>query len=542
MANYAQGIRAESQGDTESALKFYKLALDKDPTLTDASLKLAKECLRKRNLKKATSYLKKGIRYSPSNSVLYATLGFTYTLTNENVKARQSINQALSLDQTNHYAHALLYELDLQKQGNLKAQKLLEERSSTLNSKSIFWERLGEAYAHILTERNQMSAQTIANESLPFFKKGLSLSPTNFSLLTRVTEIMTQNKNYEEAAQLYQKALTDQTENEKLLSRLALVYLSWDKKTEAIQTMEKILKLNPKRHTLYLALANLHGQLGHQEKSKKYLKKAHKNNFDPLLLADIAIQNQDLPLAEFFLKETLKKPDANESIWIELTLIFLQQNKLKEALKTITTAYEKFPESIKIILTSAEAHRFAKKMNQAHSLLDKAEQLASQKKEDSFMDEVHYQKGVLYEQNKKYEKAEQHLRKAMQLNPQHHHAMNYLSYMWADQGLHLEEAFVMIKKALSFAPKNPAYLDTLGWVYYQQGKYFKALAKIQQAIQQEEDPEIYEHLGDIYDKMKKFKEASKAWKKAYTLDSDRKNLKQKLKLIKTKIQKNNPPN
>ena len=42
--------------------------------------------------------------------------------------------------------------------------------------------------------------------------------------------------------------------------------------------------------------------------------------------------------------------------------------------------------------------------------------------------------------------------------------------MWAEQGVNLDRAVTMLTKAVTQDPRNGAYLDSLGWVYFRQGK------------------------------------------------------------------------
>src|ERR1039457_1974119 len=75
---------------------------------------------------------------------------------------------------------------------------------------------------------------------------------------------------------------------------------------------------------------------------------------------------------------------------------------------------------------------------------------------------------------KKYEGAEAEFRKVLELDADNAGAMNYLGYMLADRAVRLDEACQLIKKALDLDPQNGAYLDSLGWVYYRQGKLNEA--------------------------------------------------------------------
>ena len=97
-------------------------------------------------------------------------------------------------------------------------------------------------------------------------------------------------------------------------------------------------------------------------------------------------------------------------------------------------------------------------------------------------------------------------------SPEELSTLNYLGYMLVDHNLRLDEATEMIKKALEGDPENGAYLDSLGWAYYQQGKFEEVEGLLTRAIDRiGEDPTVHDHLGDVYFKLGKVKEAITQW-------------------------------
>ena len=74
----------------------------------------------------------------------------------------------------------------------------------------------------------------------------------------------------------------------------------------------------------------------------------------------------------------------------------------------------------------------------------------------------------------------------------------------------------MSKKTLQLQPDSKSFLDTYGWILYQQGKYTEAKDYIEKAIKAggQEDGTLYEHLGDIYYKLNEVDKAKENWKKA----------------------------
>ena len=65
-------------------------------------------------------------------------------------------------------------------------------------------------------------------------------------------------------------------------------------------------------------------------------------------------------------------------------------------------------------------------------------------------------------------------------------------------GINLDEALVLIEKALKKEPENGAYLDSLGWVYCKKKDYKKAYKYITEALKyMPEEKELQDHLDAV---------------------------------------------
>ena len=67
---------------------------------------------------------------------------------------------------------------------------------------------------------------------------------------------------------------------------------------------------------------------------------------------------------------------------------------------------------------------------------------------------IYYFRGVDYERAKLWDKAEPDFKKALELYPEQPLVLNYLGYSWVDQGLHLDEAFKMLRRAVELQPRT----------------------------------------------------------------------------------------
>lgn len=104
--------------------------------------------------------------------------------------------------------------------------------------------------------------------------------------------------------------------------------------------------------------------------------------------------------------------------------------------------------------------------------------------------------------------------------PDFHPALNYLGYMWIEKGENLEQAMDMVRRAVALDPDNGAYVDSLGWGYYQLGRYDEAAKTLERATRLVRDPTVYEHLGDTYAALGKTDEARRAYRRAMKLEAD----------------------
>ncbi len=129
----------------------------------------------------------------------------------------------------------------------------------------------------------------------------------------------------------------------------------------------------------------------------------------------------------------------------------------------------------------------------------------------------------------------------LQANPKNASALNYLGYMLADRGVRLEEALEYIKQALAIEPRNGAYLDSLGWVYFKMNDLQNAERYLLEAAEiVKNDPVIIEHLGDLYFRTGDYKKAQDFWMKSISIGTepeDIQKVRRKLQQLQDKLRK-----
>ncbi len=90
------------------------------------------------------------------------------------------------------------------------------------------------------------------------------------------------------------------------------------------------------------------------------------------------------------------------------------------------------------------------------------------------------------------------LEKALRIDPDNSTALNSLGFILADGSIKLDAALGYCKRAVAQNPQNPAYLDSLGWVYFKMGRFDEAMVCLKKAMEKSEgNEEIAHHLEQV---------------------------------------------
>jgi tetratricopeptide (TPR) repeat protein len=114
--------------------------------------------------------------------------------------------------------------------------------------------------------------------------------------------------------------------------------------------------------------------------------------------------------------------------------------------------------------------------------------------------------------------------------PEHAPTANDLAYHFAVQGESLDEALELATIAVEAEPDNPAYVDTLGWVYYKLGRFDEAAAELGRSLAlaqrearrgmgdlRETRAVVSDHLGDAMYRLGRAEQAREYWQAAGAL-------------------------
>ncbi|MGA1846734.1 tetratricopeptide repeat protein [Deferribacter abyssi] len=319
------------------------------------------------------------------------------------------------------------------------------------------------------------------------------------------------------------------------LYRLADYYIKKGDKAKAIEMLKKVIKAHPNQRTLSFKLGRL---LMDVEKYDEALSvfKSLENSKNELIKATVLkqiaaiyfdkkeyekslkyfkkvleIKKDDLQAYYFagFLSEALNKDNDAIVFYkkaLEIDSDYVQPKKRLSIIYTKRKDYKKaldVLDSIKVEDRDVDYYRLkaviyyeVEDYKNAIDILQKG-LAAGYDDEDLLFDLV-----INYEKLKDYKNAEKYLRRILEYNPKNATALNFLGYMFAENGVNLEEAYELINRALEIDPDNPAYIDSMGWVLYQMKKYNDAYKYLKKAfLLAPNEQEIKEHLMRVLKKI-----------------------------------------
>ncbi len=249
-------------------------------------------------------------------------------------------------------------------------------------------------------------------------------------------------------------------------------------------------------------------------------------------------------ILEKLYRDTHSESEYYDQIAFDLARVYLRQDEIASARTIYQQAVAARPKNTGFRYELARTYLFDRNWEKAIPLLEPL--VADTEDNPEFLEHVLFDLGRSLERAGQFDRAVAVFQRLLALDQDHADASNYLGYMLAERGERLTEAKKLIERALKIDPENGAYLDSLGWVYYQLKQYENAARWLDRALAVEEetlrqtDPNspivdglrenlavIHEHAGDAAQKMGDLDRASHHYERAIEFDPDNQTLRKK---------------
>jgi tetratricopeptide (TPR) repeat protein len=227
-----------------------------------------------------------------------------------------------------------------------------------------------------------------------------------------------------------------------------------------------------------------------------------------------------------------KSSPLSESAQIQAAIQYDALGQSAEALTKMKALVAAHPQDSEAWSSLGSLQRSSKDFAEAAKSYDKAIELAGTPDRAHWA--LFYFRGICFERSKQWPKAEADFKKALELYPDQPLVLNYLGYSWVDQGINLDDAFKMLRRAVELKPTDGYIVDSLGWAHYKLGQYDDAAQELEKAIElKPADPVVNDHLGDAYWRVNRKIEARFQWNHARDMGPDPEDLPGILKKIDT---------
>ena len=233
-----------------------------------------------------------------------------------------------------------------------------------------------------------------------------------------------------------------------------------------------------------------------------------------LLTGDILTEQQQFDLALDAYKEVPESDPLALNAKLGQVLALRRSERLDEAVSTLRDALVIEADSISlwqslgdVYLQNDEPEAAIAAFSSAIDLLPDPDMPAAWR--------LYYSRAIAEHKSDDWPRAEADFRQALKLMPDEANVLNYLGYSLVERGEKLDEALEMIESAAASRPDSGAISDSLGWVYFQLGRYEEAEAEMERAVQLlPVDPILSDHYGDVLWMVDRKREARFQWRRA----------------------------
>ncbi len=328
-----------------------------------------------------------------------------------------------------------------------------------------------------------------ASKAVPILEARRKTDPTDRTVQSALAETLVAAGQNDRAAQTALEWFYDDPENDRPVALMASVLANAERADDAIELVRSRLLHTSNRQAFQNSMIGLLKQAGHQDECIKWIEDLLDGALSVLRAMEEPVFDQMASVTDR--EEMIRLPDEPYAFsTVSDRLTGLRLNLAQE-------------------LIAAERSREAEQQIQAW-----LEEAPDPNTRFGYLLALAWAQQELEEDSQ----AAQTMERALILRPDDVHLNNDVAYGWIDRGVRLEEAEAMIRFVVWQAPRQGAYLDTIGWLMYKKGEFAESrkwLGRANRALAGG-DPVVLDHLGDACWRLGLADEAIAHWTAAVT--------------------------
>ena len=479
---FMNGQMLMNQGDFAMAIIEFQEALELDPEVGTIYTSIA-ECYW--NIGKPELSLKNlnvALSKNPEDEEALKMMADQLIATKKYDEAIKPFKKLRELDGQNTSYIIALAELNKLKKNYLNTVNLYLEAYAIEPSRIELLESAGR---YALQLENKDKAKSI-------FKDLSEQDPFQSSYLNIYSELAIQTKNFEEAISHIQKLINDNGDSSLLKSKLGILYHSSGNSKKGEEVLKVLFDKN-----------ELNGQ-------------------HSLALFEIYFDNKDNINAAKVSDRMIASLPEDWRGYYSRSLVFMDESDYESAVSILAPVSETFSNIFSVQYILGLCYSRIKMNDEAIDFYNRA--LTIRPNSINVLHSI----AILYDDIGEWVKSDKIYDQLIDNDPKDAQAFNNYAYSLVERNKDLKRALIYAKKAVELEPKNPSYLDTIGWAYFKMDDLKRAKKYIRQSIEiQDDNSVVLEHFGDILMKSNDSVNALFYYKKAFEFDNENQELKKK---------------
>ncbi|HHJ53275.1 MAG TPA: tetratricopeptide repeat protein [Caldithrix abyssi] len=518
---FLEGLFLEQEGRYNEALVRYYQALHHDSTSATIYNSIAENHLRLGHLESAEVLLRKALRLDPKNTESLALMAECQYRIGRDDLAIEYYRRLLAVDPYDDDSRQYLILL-LEKNGDMAAvAKQNEQFLKLYGNDPAVMERVAALYFK----------QKQYDKALHYYRLLTKADSTRSRFYYLIGSIYEFKHQPDSAVVYFKRALHFRPDFSQALDRLTTIYRNqreWDK---IINAYKPVLQADSSNRVARVLSAEAYFYLEKYDQARRLLRPFTEQKDVPLsileLMGRVEMESKHYVQAIDLFKRIIQQDEKNKYAWLFLAFTQSDMGAADSAEATYRRAVELFPDDAMLWSFYGITLQQQEKYQPAIRAFKHA--LSLEPDNRNALTNL----PIVYESLGMYARCDSLYEVALKHYPDDPLLLNNFSYSLSERGVRLNEALKMAQKALQLKPREAAYLDTIGWIYYKLGDYAQAEKYIRESVDLRPDSGVViEHLGDVYNKMGRTDRALEMWQKALQLNPDDQKLQEKINSLK----------